>query len=129
MQEANGAVFVGEKGYLTTDTYGAKVRLLPLERHKAYKLPPEVLTRSPEHHLDWLRACKGGERACSDFSVAGPFTEWILLSTIAMRVDGKLQWDSTKLRFTNSEEANRYVTPEFRKSWSQVWAGKKLNKA
>jgi Oxidoreductase family, NAD-binding Rossmann fold len=127
--EANGAVFVGDKGYLTTDTYGAKVRLLPEERHKSYTLPGEVLTRSPEHHLDWIRACKGGDKACSDFSVAGPFTEWILLATIAMRVEGRLEWDSAKLRFTNNEEANRYVTPDFRKSWSQVWAGKKLNKA
>jgi predicted dehydrogenase len=127
--EANGAVFVGEKGYLTTDTYGAKVRLLPEARNSAYTLPPQVLTRSPGHYRDWLRACRGGERSCSDFSIAGPFAEWILLATIAMRAEGKLEWDSAKLRFTNNEEANKYVTPEFRKSWSQVWAGKKLNKA
>ena len=126
--EANGAVFVGDKGYLTTDTYGAKVRLLPEARNSAYTLPPQVLTRAPEHHRDWLRACKGGERSCSDFSVSGPFTEWVLLATIAMRVEGKLEWDGARLRFTNNEEANRYVVPEFRKSWSQVWAGKKLNK-
>ena len=129
VDQSNGAVFVGEKGYLTTDTYGARVRLLPQERQKAYTLPPEVLTRAPEHHLDWIRACKGGVRASSDFSVAGPFTEWILLATIAMRVEGKLEWDSARLRFTNNEEANKYVTPGFRKSWSQVWAGKKLDKA
>ena len=129
VDQSDGAVFVGEKGYLTTDTYGARVRLLPQERQKAYTLPPEVLTRAPEHHLDWIRACKGGVRASSDFSVAGPFTEWILLATIAMRVEGKLEWDSARLRFTNNEEANKYVTPEFRKSWSQVWAGKKLDKA
>jgi hypothetical protein len=42
-----------------------------------------------------------------------------------MRVEGKLEWDSSKLRFTNSEEANKFVRPEFRKSWSQVWTGKK----
>lgn len=123
--EANGVVFVGDKGYLTTDTYGAKVRLLPEARNSAYTLPPQVLTRSPGHYRDWLRACKGGERSCSDFSVAGPFTEWILLATIAMCVEGKLEWDSSKLRFTNSEEANKFVRPEFRKSWSQVWTGKK----
>jgi hypothetical protein len=127
--EDNGALFVGDKGYLTTDTYAENVRLLPEARNNDYKLPPEVLTRAPEHHRDWLRACKGGEKSCSDFSVAGPFTEWILLATIAMRVPGKLEWDSAKMRFTNSEEANKYVRPNFRKSWAQVWNGKKLNNA
>jgi Oxidoreductase family, NAD-binding Rossmann fold len=127
--QSNGAVFVGDKGYLTTDTYGANVRLLPEARHNAYKLPPQVLTRAPEHHQDWIRAAKGGERSCSDFSISGPFTEWVLLATIAMRVPGKLQWDAAKMEFTNNKEANQLVRPDFRKSWAQVWAGKKLNKA
>lgn len=127
--EDNGALFVGDKGYLTTDTYADNVRLLPESRNDDYKLPPEVLTRSPEHHQDWIRACKGGDKACSDFSTAGPFTEWILLATIAMRVPGKLEWDGAKMRFTNSDEANKYVKPTFRKAWAQVWNGKKLNNA
>ena len=114
----NGAVFVGDKGILTTDTYGANVRLLPNARMKDYKLPPQYLTRSPGHHRDWIRACKGGAPACSNFSIAGPFTEWILLGVVAVRVDGKLEWDSAKMRFTNNAEGNRYVKPEVRKGWS-----------
>ncbi|HYW42637.1 MAG TPA: Gfo/Idh/MocA family oxidoreductase [Bryobacteraceae bacterium] len=114
----NGAVFIGEKGILTTDTYGANVRLLPMERMKDYKLPPESLTRSPGHHRDWIRACKGGDPSCSNFSVAGPLTEWIVLGVVAVRVEGKLEWDSAKMKFTNSAEANRYVKPEVRKGWS-----------
>ena len=114
---SNGAVWVGEKGFLSTDTYGANVRLLPLARHKDYKLPLRFLTRAPEHHRDWVRACKGGERSCSDFSVYGPFTEWIQLASIALRVEGKLEWDSARLRFTNSPEANKLVRPTFRKGW------------
>jgi hypothetical protein len=113
-----GVVFVGDKGFLTTDTYGGSVRLLPQARHEAYKLPPQSLTRSPGHHRDWLRACKGGEAACSNFSVSGPFAEWIVMGVIAARVEGKLEWDSAKLKFTNSPEANRYVHPEVRKGWS-----------
>jgi predicted dehydrogenase len=114
----NGAVFIGDKGILTTDTYGANVRLLPLERMKDYQLPEQLLTRSPGHYRDWIRACKGGTPSCSDFSIAGPLTEWILLGVIAVRVDGKLEWDSDRMRFTNSVEANRYVHPEVRKGWS-----------
>ncbi|MDA0205571.1 MAG: hypothetical protein O2795_09520 [Acidobacteria bacterium] len=66
---------------------------------------------------DWVRACKGGDPACSDFSVAGPFTEWVVLGVIAFRVPGKLEWDSANMRFTNSEEANSYVKPTFRQGW------------
>jgi len=113
-----GVVFVGEKGFLTTDTYGASARLLPEARHKEYKLPPELLTRSPGHFRDWIRACKGGEPACSNFSVAGPFTEWIVMGVIALHFEGKLEWDSAKMRFTNNREANKYVKPAFRKGWS-----------
>jgi hypothetical protein len=113
-----GVVFVGDKGFLTTDTYGGSVRLLPLARHEDYKLPPQSLSRSPGHHRDWLRACKGGEPACSNFSISGPFAEWVVMGAIAARVEGKLEWDSAKLRFTNSPEANRYVHPEVRKGWS-----------
>jgi hypothetical protein len=103
---------------MTTDGYGASVRLLPLARHEAYQLPPQTLTRSPGHQRDWIRACKGGEPACSNFSVSGPFAEWIAMGGIAARVEGKLEWDSARMRFTNSAEANRYVRPEVRKGWS-----------
>jgi predicted dehydrogenase len=115
--ESNGAIFVGTKGYLSTDTYGANTRLLPEARHKEYKLPPQFLTRSPGHYRDWIRACKGGEPACSDFRVAGPFTEWILLGCVALRFEGKLEWDAVRMRFTNAPEANPYLKPRFRKGW------------
>jgi len=103
---------------MTTDTYGATVRLLPQSRHDAYQLPAPFLTRSPGHHRDWIRACKGGEPACSNFAISGPFAEWIAMAVIALRVEGKLEWDSEKMRFTNSAEANRLVRPYVRKGWS-----------
>jgi predicted dehydrogenase len=113
-----GVVFVGDKGVLTSDTYGARVRLLPEARHKEYKVPAEMLTRSPGHYRDWIRACKGGDPACSNFSVAGPFTEWIVMGVIALHFDGKLEWDSAKMQFSNNKEANKYLKPTFRKGWS-----------
>jgi predicted dehydrogenase len=113
-----GVVFVGDKGLMTTDTYGASVRLLPQSRHTEYKPPAELLTRSPGHYRDWLRACKGGDPSCSNFSVAGPFTEWIVMGAIALHFEGKLEWDAAKMQFTNNKEANNYLKPAFRKGWS-----------
>ncbi|MBI1788853.1 MAG: Gfo/Idh/MocA family oxidoreductase [Acidobacteria bacterium] len=111
----NGAVFVGDKGLLATRDRGEGVHLLPAERWKSYQLPPQLLPRSPGHYQDWIRACKGGEPACSNFSVAGPFAEWVTLGAIAYRVEGKLLWEGARQRFTNSEAANRFVKPVFRK--------------
>lgn len=113
----DGSVFIGDKGMITTGTYGEETRLLPVEKMQDYKFPAPLLTRSPGHYRDWIRACKGGDPACSNFNVASPFVEWMLLGVIALRVDGKLEWDATKLRFTNNSEANKYIKPNYRKGW------------
>jgi hypothetical protein len=113
----NGAVFIGTKGIMATCSRGEGVWLLPSARWKEYVLPPPLLTRSPGHMLDWIRACKGGDASCSDFRITGPYAEWLALAAIAFRVSGKLEWDSANLRFTNNPEANQYVKPVFRKGW------------
>jgi len=77
-----------------------------------------VLSRSPGHYHDCIRACKGGEASCSNFNVAGPFVEWMLLGVIALRVEGKIEWDPVKMRITNNADANKYLKPTFRKGWS-----------
>jgi hypothetical protein len=116
-QQGSGynTVFVGTKGYLGTSGRGEGVGLIPGTRWADYALPSRSLTRSPGHQRDWIRACKGGEPACSNFAVSGPYTEWMVLGAIAARVEGKLLWDPRKMEFTNSREANRYVKPAFRK--------------
>ena len=113
----HGSVFVGTKGIMATTERGEGVWLLPAARWKDYVLPPQLLTRSPGHMADWIRACKGGDPSCSDFSVTAPFAEWLALAALALRVPGKLEWDSKNVRCTNSAEANKFVKPLFRKGW------------
>jgi hypothetical protein len=114
----NGSLFIGDKGMITTGTYGENTRLLPVEKMKDYRYPDELLTRSPGHYHDWIRACKGGDAACSNFNVASPFVEWMLLGVISLRVEGKIEYDAAKMRITNNADANKYVRPTFRKGWS-----------
>jgi len=127
MPSPDGSLFIGDKGMITSGTYGENTRLLPVEKMKEYRFPPELLTRSPSgqnaHYRDWIRACKGGEPSCSNFSIAGPFTEWIVMAVISLRVEGKLEWDPAKMRFTNNNEANKYVKPLYRKGWAPNWKG------
>jgi hypothetical protein len=114
----NGSLFIGSKGMMTTGTYGEQTRLLPVARMENYRFPEPLLTRSPGHYRDWIRACKGGDPACSNFNVAAPFVEWMLLGVIAVRVDGKLEWDAAKGRFANNSDANKFLKPTFRKGWT-----------
>ncbi len=124
-KDINGSLFIGDKGMVTTGCYGERTRLVPAERMKDYKMPPQVLTRCPgpetewvrSHYRDWFRAAKGGDPACSNFSISGPFVQWMLLGVIAMRVEGKLLWDAQKMQFTNNADANAYLKPKFRKGW------------
>jgi predicted dehydrogenase len=115
---SNGSLFVGDKGFITTGTYGENTRLIPVEKMRDYQFPHEFLTRSPGHYRDWIRACKGGDPACSNFGVSAPFTEWITLGVMALRFEGKLEWDSERMRITNNSEANKLIKPAFRKGWS-----------
>jgi len=119
-------IFVGSKGYLGTSGRGEGVGLLPGSRWAEYKLPRPYLARSPgastgdnhaAHCRDWVRACKGGAPACSNFSIAGKYTEWLLLGSVAIHYDGKLTYDAAKGVITNNEDANRWVKPAFRKGW------------
>lgn len=115
--DINGSVFIGDKGMVTTGCYGERTRLVPASKMKDYKMPDPYLTRSPGHYRDWIRAAKGGEPSCSNFSVAGPFVQWMLLGVISMRFEGKLDWDAAAGKFTNNSTANELLKPKFRKGW------------
>jgi len=119
-------IFVGSKGYLGTSGRGEGVGLLPGKRWAEYQLPDPYLQRSPgastgsnhaAHIRDWIRACKGGSPACSNFGIAGPYCEWLLLGAAAVHYEGKLLWDNAKGEFSNNRDANKWLKPTYRKGW------------
>ncbi|HPT27208.1 MAG TPA: Gfo/Idh/MocA family oxidoreductase [Bryobacteraceae bacterium] len=120
------SIFVGSKGYLGTSGRGEGVGLLPGSRWAEYKLPEPYLSRSPgastgsnhaAHTRDWVRACKGGAPACSEFAIAARYTEWLVLGSAAVHYDGKLMWDNAKGEFSNNKDATKWVKPIYRKGW------------
>jgi hypothetical protein len=113
----DGSLFVGDKGMLTSGTYGENTRLIPVAKMADYRMPAQYLTRSPGHMRDFVRAAKGGDPACSNFSVAAPFVEWMLVGVLALRYKGKLEYDPAKMRITNNAEASKLLKPTFRKGW------------
>jgi len=113
-----GVLFVGEKGKLVCSCYGNSPRLIPEAKMAAYKRPPKTIPRVEGHHKDWIRACKTGKPACSNFDYAGPLAETVLLGNIAIRTGKKLYWDGPKMKFTNVPEANEYVHQQYRQGWT-----------
>ncbi|MGZ4961423.1 MAG: Gfo/Idh/MocA family protein [Limisphaerales bacterium] len=118
--EANGTLFIGEKGKMVCGTYGENPRLLPESKMKDFKKPEPIIPRVPGNspHQDWLRACKGGPPACSNFDVSGPFSETVLLGNLAIRMGKKIEWDSKHMRCKNMPEADILIHKHYRKGWT-----------
>ena len=90
---------------------------------REYKRPQKTIPRidggSDGHERDWIRACKGGEPACSNFDYSGPLTETVVMGNLAILNPGKkLYWNGEDMKVTNDEEANAYVNIPYREGWS-----------
>jgi predicted dehydrogenase len=106
----NGIYFLGEKGIITCAGWSGMPRLLPLDRHREYKRPPKTLPRVEDgHHADWLRACRGGPPASSNFDYAARLTEFLLLGNVALRTAKRIRWDQASMKATNAPEADQYI--------------------
>ena len=113
----SGALLVGSKGtLLCTSDYGDNFKLLPEGDFQEFRPPQPTLPRSPGHHAEWIRACKGGAAAMSNFDYAGPLTEMVLLGNVAMRAQRKITWDSARLT-TDVPGAAQFLRREYRKGW------------
>lgn len=138
-----GVLFIGTKGKLLADCYGANPRLLPLTLNEQFEIE-ETITRVPEgHYLQWVNACMAGygnAETSSSFDYAGPFTESILIGNLALKayfeIDPKagnkgfwsggsqyhgrkrLRWDAENMKITNFDPANKYVKRNYRDGYS-----------
>lgn len=134
-----GCLFIGTKGKMLMDCYGANPRLLPTKLMKEKAMPTPTIKRVPEgHYVQWVNACiagYGNAETSSPFEYAGPFTESVLMGNLAIRsammvnpnLKGwndkylgrkKLLWDAQNMKITNFDEANQFVKREYREGWS-----------
>ncbi len=113
-----GMLFVGDRGKILADFTGGSPQLIPEARMRAFQPPAETVPR-PKPELDqFLDACHGGPESDASFPNAYPFAETILLGTIALRVEQKLNWDTARGAFTNSDAANALIRrADYRPGW------------
>ena len=115
----SGVVLMGEKGRLFAgDDYGHSYQLLPEADFTDFKKPEPTLPRSPGHHEEWIRACKGGEPAMSNFDYASALTETILLGNLAIVTGKPIYWDAANMKAINCPEADYYINTPYRKGWT-----------
>jgi predicted dehydrogenase len=115
----NGRLLIGDKGFILNDT------AFPDSCAKEAAELAKSIPRSVGHHKEWIAACKGGQPAGSNFNWAGPLAESVLLGNVALRVQlredltlMKLHWDSANLKFTNLDDANKFVRRDYRAGWT-----------
>lgn len=115
----NGIILKGDKGAILCGGWSKGPRLIPAAKFKDYKKPEKTIPRSNGFMRDWIDAAKGGRPASSNFSVAAPMVEVILLGNVATHLNGrKLYWDGDNMKVTNAAEADKYINHQYRKGWT-----------
>ena len=134
---SNGVMMIGSKGIITTGVYGFTPKLY----RKGEEIVEFDTSNQPGnefgHQSKWIDACKAGfnssehKALTSSFDYSGPMTETVLMGNIAIRSymekksglgnafpgRKKLLWDGDAMKITNYEDANKYVTRDYRKGW------------
>ena len=140
----NGTIFIGTKGKMMCGTYGAIPNLLPTSLTKTTQVP-QTIARVPNgdngHYAAWVEAAIAGygseaaKNLSSNFDVAGPLTESVLMGNLAIRSydlqkkmengrttypgrNIRLVWDGPNMKITNFDEANQFVRRQYREGWS-----------
>jgi predicted dehydrogenase len=110
----SGSLFIGEQGSLVLPHVGAP-RLYP---QKKFAEPVKAL-ENLNHYHGWLDGCLSGKQPSDGFAYAGPLTEAVLLGNIAVRYRTQtLKWDAEALKITNLDEANHWLTRNYRPGWN-----------
>ena len=69
------------------------------------------------HVRNFLDCVKSRGTPAGDIEIGHRSTATCLIGNIALRTGMKLRWDADRERFTNSDEANRMLTREYRAPW------------
>ncbi len=135
----NGVLMFGENGLIWCDNYAINARLYIKGQNGAIEKGEISAINSVEfgHQNYWIDAIKEGYGSekhmnlTSNFDFAGPLSEIVLLGNVAIRSSllkrsprsnvfigrKRLSYDSTNMVITNLDQANQFLTREYRSGW------------
>lgn len=117
--DAEGMMFVGDKGKILADFLGNNSRII-----SGNKAASEQVVDSPRNRdrrsgtAAWVAAAKGGPASYGDFLLAGPISDAFNVAAVSLRMGGRrLLFDAAAGKITNLAEANKFLTREYRSGW------------
>jgi hypothetical protein len=117
----SGTLYVGDKGVIFTATYGGRMHVVPREKMNEIQQPPRSLPRPKNIMLDFLDACREGQKeTAASFDYGAQLTEFSLLGNLAQYagVGRKVEWDGPNMKVTNIPELNKWLKFPYRPGWA-----------
>jgi len=104
-------------------SHGSTLSIIPEEKAKELeKRLPTVIESPSNHFANFLKACKGEEKARSSFEIAGPLSQVFCLGVIAQRLNRSFDFDPVKKEIVNDPFANALLYgPAPGKGWEQYY--------
>ena len=116
----NGCVYIGSEHHMMHGSHGGNPSIIDAA-HAKFVAPPKTMERSPGHYVEWIEAIQKGDpsRAKSNFDVAVPLTETLLLGTIGsiLGAGTELTWNPETMS-TGNEMADKLVKHSYSEGWS-----------
>lgn len=116
-----GSVIIGTEGKLFFHRSKNNWILKSSSNLDGFQWPEKTLPRArdQDNYKEWFDAIDGKvAEGQSNFSLAGPMTETILLGVLAQRnPDEKLKWNSEKMEITGRPDLKKLIMREYRSKW------------
>jgi hypothetical protein len=114
-----GSVVIGTEGKL----FFNRGRGFELERETPFAADevPQSIPRAPRqnNYQEWFDAIEGKiDEGQSNFALAGPMTETILLGVLAQRFpDTQHRWNAETMEIEGRPELSRFIRRDYREGW------------
>lgn len=122
-----GAIMIGDHGALYSGGWGGGnfVKLKGDARMSSVMGHPEVqklaqtepLNLKQDHMLEWIDAAMGNGKTYQPLDVAARSMEVFMPALVSYRMQRAIDWDGPNMRVPNAPEADKFITPDYRKHW------------
>lgn len=113
-----GLLLVGTKGKILGGFRGENPILLPESRMSQRPSSEVIKSDQVDRNTDmWVDAIKENKQTPGSFTRATAITDTVNLGAVALRSGKRIEFDPSSLKITNDEEANTYLTRDYRTGW------------